>query len=235
MTFLSTVVRDGLMDVSQAYSYLIFNTSTTDLCRTKVWVIMICTRRVSTESNRKKRHSSVHLSISSSSCRNRFRYWATCWCLLDEQTRSSREKVIDQTSLQTKRKNDVTCSSFSSSYLSFSARNLAKINLEPLIPAVSAPVEYSFWSEVTKVGTHFSLKISSSEGRQHRPGFLLMFRQPGLSSVSPIFFVIFQPSPEMIRLFTLASFWPHFFHRYHLRQYLQDDMVLRQNRFVCWW
>ena len=124
----------------------------------------LCKSRVSTESNRKKRHSSVHFSISASSCRNPFRFCATSWCLLDELTRSSREKVMDQTLLQTKRKNDVTCSpcsSFSSWYLSFSACNWAEINLEPLIPAASAPAEDIFWSEVTKLGTHFSLKNSS--------------------------------------------------------------------------
>ena len=114
--------------------------------------------------------------------------------------------MIDQTSLQTKRKNDVTCSSFSSSYLRFSACNWAEINLEPLIPAVSAPVEDIFWSEVTKLGTHFSLKNSSSEGRQHRPGFLLMFRQPGFSSVSPRLFVIFQPSSQMYTCHILTTF-----------------------------
>ena len=166
MTFLSTVLRDGLMYVSPAYSCLIFKVSTTDLCwneemSSKIWVIIICKRRVSTESNRKKRHSSVHFCISASSCRNWFRYCATSWCLLGELTRSSRENVIDQTLLQMKWKDDVTCSSFSSWYLSFSDCNWAEINLEPLIPAVSAPVEDIFWSEVTKFGTHFSLKNSS--------------------------------------------------------------------------
>ena len=125
MTFLSTLVRDGLMDVSPAYSCLIFNASTTDLCRneemySKIWVIINCKRRVSKESNRKSRHSSVDFSISSSSCRNWFRCCATSRYLLDELTRSSRLRVIDQTLSQTKRKNDVTCSSFSSWYLSFS-------------------------------------------------------------------------------------------------------------------
>ena len=125
MTFLSTLVRDGLMDVSPAYSCLIFNASTTDLCRneemySKIWVIINCKRRVSKESNRKSRHSSVDFSISSSSCRNWFRCCATPRYLLDELTRSSRLRVIDQTLSQTKRKNDVTCSSFSSWYLSFS-------------------------------------------------------------------------------------------------------------------
>ena len=64
-------------------------------------------------------------------------------------TRSSREKVIDQTLLQTKRKNDVPCSSFSSWYLSFSACNWAEINLEHLIPAVSAPVEDIFYDHIS--------------------------------------------------------------------------------------
>ena len=154
------------MYVSPAYSCLIFKVSTTDLywneeMSSKIWVIIICKRRVSTESNRKKRHISVHFSISASSCRNWFRCCATSWCLLDELTRSSRENVIDQTLLQMKWRDDVTCSSFSSWYLSFSAFNWADINLEPLIPAVSAPVEDIFWSEVTKLGTHFSLKNSS--------------------------------------------------------------------------
>ena len=45
--------------------------------QSKMWVIIICKRRVSTESNRKKRHSSVHFSISASSCRKWFRCCAT--------------------------------------------------------------------------------------------------------------------------------------------------------------
>ena len=56
------------MDVSPAYSCLIFNASTTDLCRneemySKIWVIINCKRRVSKESNRKSRLQSTSVSV----------------------------------------------------------------------------------------------------------------------------------------------------------------------------
>ena len=68
MTFLSTVVRDGLMDISPAYSCLIFIASTTDLCRNeemslKIRVIIIC-KRTPVHGPAKKLPCNVHAQYS---------------------------------------------------------------------------------------------------------------------------------------------------------------------------
>lgn len=56
--------------------------------------------------------------------------------------------------------------------------------LIPLVLAVSALVEDIFSREATKLGTHFSVKkLITTEGRWQCPGFLLIFRQFGYSSV----------------------------------------------------
>ena len=90
-----------------------------------------------------------------------------------------------------------------------------EINLEPLIPAVSAPLEDTLRSKVTKLGTHFSLKNSS---HPREDSTVLFFSWCSDNRAFPLilgffslarFFVFFQPSSQMVQLFTLATFYDH--------------------------
>lgn len=82
--------------------------------------------------------------------------------------------------------------------------------------AVSALVEDIFSREVTKLGTHFSVKkLITTEERRQCPGFLLIFRQFGCSSVFR------HLSVARLCFFNQALRWYGFLHlpHFNLRSY----------------
>ena len=89
--------------------------------------------------------------------------------------------------------------------------------LIPLVLAVSALVEDIFSREATKLGTHFSVKkLITTEGRWQCPGFLLIFRQFGYSSVFRRLFRC-----KIVCFFNQALRWYGFLHlpHFNLRSY----------------
>lgn len=137
-----------------------------------IWLLIICERRVSKECNRVEWHSSVHHNIISSSCPLNWTDKVIPWGVRPNFIANELKTWWQLFLLALVRIWD------------FLPATGHKWILIPLVLAVSALVEDIFSREATKLGTHFSVKkLITTEGRWQCPGFLLIFRQFGYSSV----------------------------------------------------